>query len=157
MATEIINGVNVQYGPQVAEKDKGYQVSQVGETVQLVIPFNYDALPTTSATNGTIPKIPAKSVITRAVVLPAKTAFAGGTSYNVGLSQPDGTVVDADGIFAAITLAQLNAGGTNLATQGALVNASVGANDVQVTAAATGTFTAGSGYIVIEYIKQRTA
>lgn len=96
--------------------------------------------------------IPAGSFITGAYLI-VETAFAGGTSYNIGLYQADGTVVDADGIDAAVATAAL-AANSAVVCNGALVGgtATVGANDVYVKAAATGTFTAGKAKLVIEFI-----
>lgn len=152
MTKEVINGSTQHFGPREAEVTPPFTLSTFGAVSQLIVPLKFDDLPAANVDRQDIPTIPANSVITRVVVTPAKEAFAGGTSYNVGLAQTDGTVIDADGIFAAVTLAQLNAGGTGLATEGALVSASVGADDAVVTAAATGLFTAGLAYITIEFV-----
>lgn len=131
----------------------------------LVVDFSYAALPafdqdagggTTEDSFSGIPAfIPAGCKITRAW-LDVGTAFASGTSYNIGLYQRGGTVIDADGIDAAVATAAL-AAGYMIACDGALVGAQSAnttlANDAYVVVAATGTFTAGTAKLVIEYIE----
>lgn len=151
MATEITSqGVRKHYGPRDAETSAPSTVVTAGEVKELVVPFTYNDLPTTSELDNLILSIPALAFILSSH-LHVDVAFVGGTSYNIGLSQADGTVVDADGIDAAVATAALTAGAW-VVNDGALVGASVGANPVQVTAAATGTYTAGSGKLVIRYL-----
>jgi hypothetical protein len=155
MTKQVIGGSTQHYGPRVAETELGYNHRPDGTLRQVVIPLDFENLPSADADRQDFPVIPANSIITRVVVQSASTTFVGGTSYNIGLSEADGGgVIDADGILAAVTLAQLNSGGTGLATEGALVGTTIGAEDAQVTAAATGTFTAGLTKIVIEYAPQ---
>lgn len=96
--------------------------------------------------------IPAGSFITAAYIVVTEAA-AGGTSVNFGLYQQDGTVIDADGIDAAVATAALGATSA-VVCDGALVGgtAQVGSNDAYFGAAATGTYTAGKGKLVIEFI-----
>lgn len=107
--------------------------------------FSYDDLPTVGI-DAAILRIPANARVKEATFT-VITAFVGGTSYNFGLNEPDGTVVDADGVDAAILTAVIDAVGETVACDGALVanTAGVGAEDVQLIVAATGTFTAGKG------------
>lgn len=118
--------------------------------VQSIV-FNFDDLPT-NGLDAEIKRITANSHIVSAT-LRVITAFAGGTSYNIGLNEPDGTVVDADGIDAAIALTAIDAVGETVLCDGALVanTAGIGAADVQVVIVATGTFTAGKAVLDIEY------
>ena len=137
-------------------------VSTFGAKSQMVIDINYDNLPaeTTDTNNdgtndgwsGADPYIPAGSYITSATLI-VETAFAGGTSYNFGLSEIDGTVIDADGLDAAVATAALGANDV-VAMDGALVGgaATIGAANGYLKVAATGTFTAGKAKLVIEYI-----
>jgi hypothetical protein len=106
--------------------------------------------------------IPARAAVLRAYLVASETA-AGGTNVNVGVFEKDGTAIDADGLFAAVVTADLAVGEVT-AGNGALVlhsqtlganrtgAVSVGADDAYVSLGATGTFTAGKGRIVIEYI-----
>lgn len=124
--------------------------SSQGHLVQSLT-FNFDDLPT-NGLDAAILRIPANSRIKRAT-LRVLTAFAGGTSYNIGLNQPDGTVIDADGIDAAVALAVIDTLGETVLCDGALVDAlvGIGAADGQVVVAATGTFTAGKAVLDVEY------
>lgn len=114
--------------------------------------YSFDDLPV-AGEDEAILRIPANARIVKAT-LRIITAFAGGTSYLIGLEQPDGTTIDADGISgAALLLAEMDAVGDVVALTGALVNllVGIGANDGQVVVAATGTFTAGKAVLEIEY------
>ena len=102
--------------------------------------------------------LPANASVLRTTVY-ATEAAAGGTSITVGTYQKDGTAIAATGLVTATegVLANLNAAGKrtygagtlNAATAG---TAGVGTADAFIAIAATGTFTAGKGYILIEYI-----
>ncbi len=113
--------------------------------------FSYDDLPVTGDDEAIL-RIPANARIARAT-LRVITAFAGGTSYNLGLSQSDGTVIDADGIDAAVALTAIDAIGDVVLCDGALVGTLVGIGSAagQLLVAATGTFTAGKAQLEIEY------
>lgn len=138
-----------------------------GQTTQHLV-FNFDDLPT-NGLDEAILRIPANARI-KSATLRVITAFAGGTSYNIGLNQPDGTVVDADGIDAGILLAAIDAVGETVICDGALVEnftidatsvsttepplytaPTIGANAAQVVVVATGTFTAGKAVLDVVY------
>ena len=100
--------------------------------------------------------IPAGSYITGAHLI-VTTAFTSGGSATLGIGtyQQDGTTVDADGIDAAVAVADL-AVNKAVACNGAVVGgtAPVGAADVYVEALyGTAAFTAGVAKLVIEYIE----
>jgi hypothetical protein len=113
--------------------------------------FSYDDLPV-NGLDELILRVPANAVIKSAHIR-VLTAAAGGTSYDFGLYQPDGTVIDADGIDAAVATAALTAG-AHIACDGALIGASIGADAGQLVVAATGTFTAGKFQVVLELEEQ---
>ena len=114
--------------------------------------FSFDDLPT-NGLDAAILQIPQYARIESAT-LQVITAFAGGTSYNLGLYEPDGTVVDADGIDAAVALAVIDAVGDIVICDGALVNGVVDVAEAsQLVVAATGTFTAGKAKLEIVYTK----
>ena len=158
------DGLTVWYGEEQASRTSASwaTVNTDGPYSVMVVDINYDDLPTfTTDLNNDGTKngfnnedvaIPAGSLITRAHII-VETAFAGGTSYNIGLYQTDGTVIDADGIDAAVATAALAA---NLAVQcdGALVGGTaLVQNDAHLVVAATGTFTAGKAKLVVEYVQ----
>jgi len=155
--TESTRGVLVHYGPRSTDQSYGAENAGGGKVKSLTYKWSYDALPGGSADNLKL-YIPAGAQVVDAYIK-ATTAFAGGTSYDIGLEQSDGsTAIDADGLWDAIVLADLDAtsgsvasehGGTN---SGAIIGTSL-ANDAYLVAAATGTFTAGVAELTIEYIE----
>ena len=158
------DGLHIRYGSEQATPDVPSlpKVNTLGVLQQMVIDIDYDNLPAETAdldNDGTNDgwsnhdtAIPAGSAITRAILV-VETAFAGGTSYNFGLSQQDGTVIDADGIDAGVATAALAANDV-VNCDGALVGgaATIGANAAYLKVAATGTFTAGKAKLLIEYL-----
>ena len=113
--------------------------------------FSFDDLPTNDL-DQLVLRVPANAVIKSAHIVPLISS-AGGTSYNFGLLQPDGTVIDVDGIDAAVTNAALVAG-AHIICDGALVGLNIGAADGQLSVVATGTFTAGKFQVVLEIEEQ---
>jgi len=101
------------------------------------------------------PFIPANAFITNAwFVVDEAFTSAGSATLGLGLYNSAGTVIDADGIDAAIAKAAL-AADMGVVCDGVLVDGTenVGAANAYVGALyATAAFTAGSGKLVIEYI-----
>ena len=150
------DGLSVGFGTRIAENQRSGVTSVTGNKAELVLTFNYDDLPggTDVSSDGSYGTIPAGAVITDSYVQ-ATTDFAGGTSYDIGLQQLDGsTAINVDGLFDAVTLAQINAGdsarGHGGTDSGALLDSALAA-EAQVVASATGSFTAGTAKLVIEY------
>ena len=153
------DGLEVRFGTRSAENERAGVTRISGNKGELVLTFNYDDLPGGSDVSGNTSygTLPAGAIVTDAYVT-ASTAFAGGTSYDIGLQQLDGsTAIDVDGLFDAVTLAEVNAGdsarghgGTN---SGVLLDQPLAAA-AQVVASATGSFTAGTAKLVIEFTVQ---
>lgn len=139
------------YGPREIEDvlPSKYAGNRGEEIVEVT--FSFDDLPDNGADAANL-TIPANSRIKEAT-LHVITAFAGGTSYDIGLEQTDGTVIDADGIDAAVALAAIDAVGETVDCDGALVanTAGVGANDAQIVVSENGTFTAGKARLRVVY------
>lgn len=102
--------------------------------------------------------LPAYSSVLRATLLVTEAA-AGGTSITLGTYGLTGTAVSATSIITATEGAKANIDtkGARVYGAGALVSttaetASVGAADAYIGLTVSGTFTAGKGRIVIEYI-----
>lgn len=147
------DGLKVGFGTRTPEDKIAGLTRTAGAVEQVVLDFDYDDLPVVGGSDTQVLSIPAGSQIVSSK-LNVKTAAAGGTSYNIGLYQADGTVIDADGIDAGVLTAALTAGAW-IENDGALVGASIGSAAGQIVVAATGTFTAGSYRLVIEYIKPK--
>jgi hypothetical protein len=148
MALENSAGINVvnHYGPRDTDASKGGQAKSTGQIKRAEWQFDYSDLPTYGSTNLEF-AIPANATIVSSKWITG-TAWAGGTSLNVGLYQSDGTVIDADGLDAAITP---TTAGAVIDGNGALVGATIGANAGELTVAATGTYTAGTATVIVEY------
>lgn len=102
--------------------------------------------------------LPAYASVTRVTVV-ATEAAAGGTSITLGTYDLTGSAIDADGLITATegAVANLNTVGGRTFGNGAYVAASadtpsIGAAEGYLALAASGTFTAGKGRILIEYI-----
>lgn len=114
--------------------------------------FSFDDLPVASLDEANL-GLPANCYI-ESVSLRVITAFAGGTSYLIGLEEADGSTIDADGISGtALVLTEMDAVGDNVACTGALVGLLVGIGTAagKVVVAETGTYTAGKAVLEIKY------
>jgi hypothetical protein len=148
MTVEIINGSRTSFGPRTTNNDLPASVLTLGVKKQALVPVKFDDLPTHVEGDVTGHALPANSLVTAVYAVPATEAFVGGTSYSVDLVEDDGSSITS--IVDAITLAQMNSG-----VDASLDDATVGSTGpayIEVTA--TGTFTAGEGVLVIEYIEQ---
>lgn len=143
-----------QYGRRLDESAAvaEHQVSQ--NKYQQVTTFKFDDLPTFTL-DELHQRIPAGARIV-AATLKVHVAFTATTAVNMnfGLYQPDGTVIDLDGIDAAVLLTALDAGDF-VDCDGALVGATSGlANAGQlVVAANVDDLLTGEMTITIEYEK----
>ena len=102
--------------------------------------------------------LPAYASVLRTVVYVTEAA-AGGTSISLGTFQKNGTAISAtslitatEGVLANLDTVGARTYGTGALNASAVETASVGANDAYVGLTVTGTFTAGKGKIIIEYI-----
>lgn len=139
------------YGPREIEDKLPTRYAGSQNFQKQALTFSFDDLPV-AGLDEAILRLPANSRIIKAT-LRVHVAFAGGTSYNIGLKQADGTVIDVDGIDAAVALTAIDAIGETVICDGALVNntAGIGTAAGVVEVAATGTFTAGKATLEIEY------
>lgn len=158
MSTDWTNsdGLEIRFtGPEAGQA--GASVSTLGAVKNLVLDFNFGTA-ITAAADAYEAYIPAGSYIVGAYLVVTTAATSAGTAtLTIGLAQKDGTVIDADGIDAAIALSALGAAKV-VRCDGALAGgtASVGASNAYVyTTPTTGgdAFTAGRGKLVIEYIE----
>lgn len=101
--------------------------------------------------------IPANAQITRCVFISTET-FAGGTNVDIGTYQKDGTVIDADGLFVDLLTAEGTLGdvsygdGADVEASGIGVTRASPTVDAYVALTPAGTFTAGKGRLIIEYL-----
>ena len=150
MTIEIVGGRQTHFGPRESNGKYGTKSAGDSQVCSLEYDFSYDDLPADEDGNLMVQGIPAGSVIVDST-LRVGTAWAGGTSIDIGLAQRDGTVIDADGLDAAILTAALTADAV-IVGDGALVGATIGGNDAVVEVSATGSYTAGTAKLVVRYL-----
>lgn len=151
-------GASQNYGPRETNEGLPDTVSTYGLVKQLELYMDFAqvnaGLPTLNADTdaGTL-VIPANSLLVRSY-LEVGVAFTSGGSatLELGVETVAGGTVDADGIDS-IAVAALTAGSWTV-NDGAVVGATVGAVDVQISVDdATAVFTAGTARLVVEYIE----
>lgn len=165
------DGLVVEQGTQgIANNARYTEIAGDSAVRELVVDWRYNSLPgldqavypSTTATQFSerIPYIPANSIVLSALTL-VTTAFAGGTSYTMGLYQKDGTAISATAIWTGMLLASLNTKGKIARPDGVLVQDTSGVyaltsasstQNAYLRVIATGTFTAGRARTVIRYV-----
>lgn len=146
-------GVAASYGVRTPTGQYGSQESsKMGAVKSASWSFTFATLPVPGTSRLQF-SIPANATIVRALFV-TDTAFAGGTSYTVGLQTAAGVEIDNDGLLTAanLPLASINADGKTVVGSGPLINAGIGAAAGELVVVATGTFTAGAGRVIVEYI-----
>lgn len=148
MAYENTAGINVlnHYGPRDKDAKWGGQAKSTGQIKRAEWQFSYDDLPTAGTTNLQF-AIPASATIVSSKWITG-TAWAGGTSLDVGLQTSAGVEIDNNGLDAAITP---TTAGAVINGDGLLVGKTIGANAGELVVAATGTYTAGTATVIVEY------
>ncbi len=153
------DGLKVRLGLDQVKVAREGVTSTMGEDKEAIFDLDYAALPAVADggvfING-VPSvvIPAGSILRSATII-TTTAFdsAGDAgTLTIGLSKPDGTVIDADGIIATVAQTSINAAGKEVACNGALIRTKL-ANDSCVTVTVgTAAFTAGRAKLILKYI-----
>lgn len=150
-----MDGLKVKFGlDRAAKNPKGANAVQATHHMTVDIDF-VNGKHSLSDVSKWDAQIPAGSYITRATLTVTEAIAGAGTeTVDIGLAEPDQTVIDSDGIDSAIAFSAL---GANKAVDcdGALVGgtATIGANAgvVYVTPSAN-TLTAGKAVLTIEYV-----
>ena len=124
-----------------------------GATKELIVDFDF-ATAITAAADGHEAFIPAGAYIKSATLIVTSAMTGTSGTLTIGLAQKDGTVIDADGIDAAVAQATLISSAV-VKCDGALAGgtAAIGANNGYVYTSLGGTVTGGRGRLVIEYIE----
>lgn len=179
MTTVVINGARTNFGPRTTEKQVPSYEPTYGERRQLVLTYQFDqAVPETGIATPNLDAlqlvIPAQSHIL-AAYWSTQTAFAGGTSFTLGLANAaTGAAISATALFTGgatgLLLANINAAGKWVKGDGAFFSGVVGTSgaaglleadvsldnnlvsaDAVLTITPTGVFTAGVAKIIVEY------
>ena len=145
---ELVGGRFTHYGARGQDAKRGAATSRIGQVTEVEYVFDWNDLPTFSATNEMVLSIPSGAIIERAVLvaLTAGTSAAGTDAVAVNAVRKDGTGSTS---LLATTRASLDAANKTVVGAGAGLNASLaGPTQIQVTAAA---FTGGKFKLNVEY------
>lgn len=170
------DGLHVPFGNYYANRanfvNRPWQLLTYGSIKQLEVDVDLTTIPTgtTWATadannDGTSdsfqegdPYLPANCSVIRATFV-ATIGATGGTSFTVGTYSRAGVIISATSLITATegVIANIAAAGQRVYGAGALTSATAGTSGVGTTNAfigvsTTGTFTAGTGRLIIEYI-----
>ena len=160
MATEILNGVRNNYGPQSSENLLPGENKTFGNVKSMIIDFAWDDLPTYSADGSRVREIPADSLIVGAKIHAGVAMSGTSGTFIIGLYESDSTVIDADGLFQVgeTTQAALTEDAWLIGSAGELLpNVSIGAAAGQVVVAGGGTITGGEFRLIVDYIEPTPA
>ena len=148
MAYENTAGINVlnHYGPRGRDAKNGGQAKSTGQIKRAEWQFDYSDLPTYGSTNLQF-AIPANATIVSSKWITG-SVWSGGTSLDVGLQTSAGAEIDNNGLDAAITP---TTAGAVIEGDGALVGKTIGANAGELVVTATGSYTAGTATVIVEY------
>jgi len=153
MALEDTGGRQTFYGQLPTKNKFGGKIASAGSVKELRYTFDYSDMPATDSGNVMVSAIPAASKIVSAE-MKVGTAWVGGTSVAIGLTDLDGTANDPDGLITATqgATANLTAGSIHTGT-GTLVGIVGDATAAQaVTSLVVGTYTAGDATLIVKYI-----
>lgn len=158
LENQTLRGVSKNYGTRTTNGKYGARIDD--DYIKTAIwTFSYDDLPTSDANNENTLSLPAGAVPIEAY-FQVLTAFAGGTSYDIDFVDSAGSAIGSgsDKLWDLIALAEIDTSvtvlpssthaGTNSGNALFVPLASAG----QLKVAATGTFTAGVGAIVVRYL-----
>jgi len=158
LENQVVRGVSKYFGVRTTDQKYGGRIDD--DYIKTAIwTFSYSDLPTSDANNLNTLSLPAGSVPIEAY-FQVLTAFAGGTSYDIDFVDSAGSAIGSgsDKLWDAITTAEIDAtvtvlpssthAGTNSGNALFVPLASAG----QLKVAATGTFTAGVGVVVVKYL-----
>ena len=96
--------------------------------------------------------LPTGALIRSATLIVSEVFTSGGAAtLSIGTQENDGTVIDADGIDAAIAITAIDAIGDEVACDGAQIGAILAKDAYLETTVGTAAFTAGAAKLVIEY------
>lgn len=147
------DGLTRNYG--IPTKNQEALVGTKGVRNELVVLVNFNDLPAPrdgSAYDNSQDYIP-KGAVVESCKLITTVAWAGGTNLTLGFNTKANAAIDADGIDVTIATAALTANSVIVCDGVVATNAIVSATaDAYITAATTGTYTAGQSKLVITYL-----
>jgi len=152
MSLESVGGRQTYFGKLPTKNKHGGKIDGKGSEVELRYSFSYDDMPAVDDGNEMNLAIPAGAQIVSSQ-LRVGTAWVGGTSVAIGLTDQDGTANDPDGLVTAVAGATANlTAGAVLVGGGALIGAVGDASaDQVVSTLVVGTYTAGDAELIVKY------
>lgn len=144
------DGLEVGFGRRDTKNLEAGSIEVKGQVRQVELEVYFDGDNAAASVKSAV--IPVGAVIVGAT-LQVSTAFAGGTSVQVGSISTDGDTIDTDAFITASAgaVANLTAGAV-LEGAGAAVGTTV-THPTNITYTLTGDFTAGRGTLLVEYIQ----
>ena len=151
------DGLSQAYGRDQGGPAIGGEIGGVGVDRVAVIALDYTDFAAfgTEARLGNLPiySLPEGALITEAYI-DVDTGFvsAGSATLDIGIVKEDGTVVDANGLFAATAKTAIDTVGERAVGAGALINGAKTTVKSFISATVgTADFTAGAGRLVVTY------
>ena len=154
------DGLNIRFGTDQANRLLVGEPERAGSLRTLEVIIEFGNLPLVAGGPTTLDELASCAIPSGALLkkgtIHVTTTFVGATAtLDVGLKQKDGTEIDHNGIFAAVAVADL-AEGDEVDATGALIDAAATSVDGFISAEVnTADFTAGKGFMVLEYIVPR--
>lgn len=151
------DGLSIRFGTESARTVPVGSPQQAGSKQQLQALISFDRLEAFGTVTLLDPlfqcAMPSGSIITSANLV-TEVAFTGsGATLDIGVCDPSGTAIDADGIDSAIAVTAIDSVGETVTNDGALVAGAALTNDGYLTATVgTANFTAGKGLLTVNYI-----
>jgi hypothetical protein len=145
---ELVGGRFTHFGPRGLDAKRGEAVSRIGSVTELEYVFDWNDVPTFSATNEMLAAIPSGSIIERVVLVAigAATSAASTDTFVVNAVRKDGT---GGTVLLSTTRASLDALNKTVVGAGAGLNASLaGVTQIQVVPTA---YTGGKFKLNVEY------
>ena len=159
--TNLIRGVENHYGARSTNKKFGGVIPSQGPVKRAIWTFDYDDLPASDTTNKMVLQLPANTYVIEAH-FQVITAFAGGTAYDIDFVETDASAIGTgkDKLWDALAVAEIDTSEVLTAMKSSTHTGTNSGNRIgtkldavgQLLVVATGTFTAGRGQIIVEYL-----
>lgn len=143
------DGLQVGFGTRDTVNLEAGSIHTKGRVHQVELEVYFDQDPATSNVKSAV--IPAGAHVLSAQVVVSE-AFVGGTSLSAGTIKTDGTGAAATALVTATEGATANLTLNAVVTGAGALVGEVTANDINLTYATTGAFTAGRGTLLVEYV-----
>ncbi len=155
------DGLEQAYGREQGVASTTGTVHMEGGLHKALVTLDFTDLPLAADGIARLDPLPValfpKDIVIESATIKVDVAFTSGgaATLDLGLQEEDGTEIDNNGLFAAVTVASMNSVGDVVVGGGALINALTSERGVIVADVGTADFTAGRAAIEIVYRKTR--